>query len=153
MHRQAQVRQATLLDLMSIGKLAQRYADEVQAMKNHKLCLDTFFQSIAVSIVAPTGYVSVLVVDGEVRGAFWGCLTNMPWSAITFAQDICFFVDAECRGHGVRLIRDWVRWAKAQGAAEVCLSSASGIDTVRAQRLFEKQGFTKQGEAFTKELL
>lgn len=151
MRREAKVRAATLLDLLPIGQLAERYNVATQGMKGHPLDIPTFMQNIAMSLVIPTGYASVLIVDGKMVGAFWGCLTNMPWSVTKIAQDICFFVDDGARGHGLMLIRDWVRWAKAQGAHEVCLSSASGIDTDRTNELFRKQGFTLQGESYSKE--
>lgn len=152
MHRQTKVRSATVLDLLPLAELAQRYSDSVPRMRNHKLHVPTFMQNVAMSIVADSGYVAVLIIDGVVHGAFWGCISTMPWSDAKVAQDICFFVDDDYRGHGVKLIHDWMRWAKAQGAVEVCLSSASGIDTWRTQQLFKRFGFTQQGEAYSKEL-
>lgn len=152
MRRQAEVREATIFDLLGIGELALRYEREAVSMHKHTLDLNEFMKNIAMSLTARTGYVSILVVDGDIRGCFWGCLTNMPWSSRKFAQDICFFVDDECRGYGMWLIRRWVKWAKAQGAVEVCLSSASGIDTDRTIQLFKDIGFTKLGEAYSKEL-
>lgn len=153
MCRKAEVRQATILDLIGIGQLALRYSDESAGMGNHPLCIDEFMKNLALTIVAETGYVSVIVIANEVHGCFWGCLTNMPWSSAKYAQDICFFMDREHRGHGWKLIREWVSWAKARGAVEVCLSSASGIETDRAYRLFKNLGFTKMGEAYSKGLL
>lgn len=152
MYREAKIRPATVLDLLPLAELAERYSVEATQMKKHPLDISAFMQNMAMSIVAPDGYVEVLVVDDEIRGAFWGCLYSMPWSTAKLAQDICFFVDGDCRGYGVSLIRNWIRWAKSQGAVEVSLSSASGIDTWRTQRLFKSLGFTKQGEAFSKEL-
>lgn len=70
---------------------------------------------------------------------------------VLIAQDVCFFVDEDVRGHGLLLIKDWIKWAKSNKAKEVCLSTASGIDTERTCELFRKHGFIYQGAAYTKE--
>lgn len=152
MREEKKVRKATVLDLLALTELASRYEGQAKMMQQHKLDVPTFMNNIAMGILVESGYVSVLISGNRVVGAFWGCLTTMPWSAVKIAQDICFFVDEGCRGYGNLLIRDWIKWAESQGASEVCLSSASGIETDRAQRLFKKHGFTKQGDAYSRRL-
>lgn len=147
------VRAANLLDLLAIGLLAERYHSEVTTMSNHPLCMETLMNGLAATILSDKGYVSVLEINGHIVGGFWGILTNQPWSAALYAQDVMIVVDeAHRNGKGLLLIKDWIKWAEGKGAKEVCLSTASGIETERFTRLAERLGFTSAGHAFSKEI-
>jgi GNAT superfamily N-acetyltransferase len=147
-----QVRDAGHLDLLILASLANEYAQEVTEMKQHPVDANVLMQGLAATIGNPTGYLKVLTVDGKVVGGFWGCLTHMPWSATLVAQDIIIFVNKDFRGYGRLLIDDWLRWAKSVGAKEVCLSTASGIETETTCKLFERLGFRKVGYMYSKEV-
>lgn len=149
----AKVRLANLLDLIPIAQLAERYFSEVKTMNNHPLCVKTLMEGLAASILSEEGYVSVLEVDGHISGGFWGVITNHPWSDTKFAQDVILVVDKDYRdGKGLLLIKSWLRWAKDKGAKEVCLSTASGIETERFNRLVSKLGFNLVGHGYSKEI-
>lgn len=148
----AKVRQAHMLDLMPMAALAEVYAAEAPQMKMHPVHIPTLMESFANTILADTGYLSVIEVDGKIVGGMWGILTNMPWSSTKVAQDIILFVQKDYRGVGGLLINDWVQWAEAKGAVEVILSTASGIKHESFARLMSRKGFALQGQTFSKEL-
>lgn len=152
MRQTASVRDACMLDLLVLASLAERYAEEVIEMKQHPINMQKLMQGMAATIAVDTGYLKVLTVDGKIVGGFWGCLTSMPWSATPFAQDIIVFVDKAHRGYGNLLISDWLSWAKLMGAKEAALSTASGIDTEKVCKLYERYGFRKVGYSFMKEV-
>lgn len=147
-----QVRDAGHLDLLILANLATEYAQEVTEMKQHPVDAHILMQGLSATIGNPTGYLKVLTVDGKVVGGFWGCLTHMPWSSTPIAQDIIIFVNREHRGYGRLLVADWVKWAASVGAKEVCLSTASGIETESTCSFFEKLGFHKVGYMYSKEV-
>lgn len=146
------MRDATFLDLLTIAELAEKYAAEVQEMRNHPVDIPTLMNSLALTIANSDGYLRVLIMDGKIVGGLWGVLTTMPWSATKIAQDFILFVDKPYRGHGYVIINDWVAWAKERGAKEVCLSTASGIDTKRTCMLFKRYGFRPVGHSYIKEV-
>ena len=153
MQHTAKVRQANLLDILSISLLAERYSNEVTTMSNHPLCVKTLMEGLAATILSDDGYVSVLEVDGKIVGGFWGLLTNQPWSATKFAQDVILVVDTSYRnGNGLLLIKDWIKWSKEKGAKEVYLSTASGLGTERFIKLAGRLGFSPVGHGFKKEI-
>lgn len=152
MQHSAKVRNANLLDLLVLAQLAEAYAAEAPQMKVHTLDVPSLMNNLAVTILSQEGYLKVLEVDGKVAGAMWGLLTTMPWSAVKVAQDIILFVKQEYRGHGLPLIDDWINWSIAQGAKEVVLSTASGINTSMFNRLMHRKGFTLQGYTYSKEV-
>lgn len=148
----AKVRQAHLLDLMALAVIAEEYSQEAPQMKMHPVDIPTLMESYANTILADTGYLAVLEIDGKIVGGMWGVLTNMPWSSTKVAQDIVLFVKKENRGIGTLLIDDWVLWAEKRGASEVILSTASGIKPESFSRLMQRKGFTLQGHTFSKEI-
>ncbi|GGH32676.1 GNAT family N-acetyltransferase [Klebsiella phage KL01] len=153
MQHTAKVRLANILDLLPLARLAESYLSEINTMSNHPLCIKTYMEGLTASIMADDGYVSVLEVDGKIVGGFWGIITNQPWSATKFAQDIIIYVEQPYRnGNGLKLIRQWIEWAKDKGAKEVYLSTASGIDTERFIRLTKLLGFEPIGHGFKKEV-
>lgn len=153
MQHSTKIRLATILDLLPLASLAERYLLEVKTMDNHPLCIKTYMEGLTASILSDDGYVSVLEVNGKIVGGFWGIITNQPWSSTKFAQDIIIYVEKPYRnGNGLNLIRHWMKWAKDKGAIEVYLSTASGIDTERFIRLTKLLGFEPVGHGFKKEV-
>lgn len=148
----AKVREANLLDLLTMAQLAIAYSEEAPQMKVHTIDVRVLMESFANTILADTGYLKLLEIEGKIVGGMWGILTNMPWSSVKVAQDIILFVKKEYRGMGNLLIDDWVSWAKVNGASEVILSTASGIKPKSFGRLMERKGFTLQGHTYSKEL-
>lgn len=147
------VRTASHLDLLWLSKLAESYAQEVTEMKRHPVDAQTLMRNLSLTISNPEGYLSVLVADGEIVGAFWGLITTMPWSCTKVAQDLIVFVDKAYRGYGKLLLSDWVKWAGSAGAKEVLLSTASGIDVDKTCKLYERLGFKKVGYMYQKEII
>lgn len=146
------MRDATYLDLMPIAQMSERYYNEVIDMKNHTFCAVELMKNIAMTIASPDGFVRLLIVDGKMVGGVWGCITQMPWSNVRFAQDFIIFIEKGHRTHGKFMIDDWTAWAKERGAKEVCLSTASGIETSRTCKLFERYGFKLTGHSYLKEI-
>lgn len=147
------IRNAHMLDLIPLAKLADEYYKEVQTMKNHPLSMTKLMEGLAATILSPDGYLKVAEYDDKIVGGFWGILTNQPWSEAKLAQDVMIFVSSGYRGNlGLSLIRDWINWSKEMGAVEVLLSTASGIDTERFISLAEHLGFSRAGHAFVKEV-
>lgn len=146
------VRQAILADLIPLGEIAKSYREEADRFGKFPVDYDKLMRNLATTIMAPEGYLGVLVVDGKIAGALWGCLTTMPWSSAKVAQDAILFVSKDYRGNGKLLIADWERWANQQGAVAVCISTASGMETKRVCKLYERMGYELTGHTFFKEI-
>ena len=145
------VRQATLADLMPLGEMAKEYREEAEVFCKFPVDFDKLMKNLATTVVAPDGYLGVLIVDGAIAGVLWGCLVTVPWSSTKMAQDAILFVSKEHRGNGKLLLEDWERWAKYSGASAVCISTASGLETERVCKLYERMGYKLTGHTFFKE--
>ena len=145
------VRQATLADLLALGEFAKEYREEAAMFSRFPVDYDRLMKNLAGTVVSPEGYLGVLIVDGKIAGALWGCLIELPWSNAKMAQDAILFVSKEYRGNGKLLLENWERWAKKSGAEAVCISTASGLETERVCKLYERMGFKPTGHTFFKE--
>jgi hypothetical protein len=66
------------------------------------------------------------------------------------ATDLAFFVRPDRRGSigAVRLVQDFVAWARGAGAAEVCIAQSSGVRMDEAHRLMTGMKFDHRGGVF-----
>lgn len=150
----ATIRDATLLDLPYMGRVAEAYSKEAGYHDRFPLSIDTLFRNLAISAVNPDAYLRLLVLGGEIIGGMWGTLATVPWSDSIMAQDNILYISPEHRkgGNGILIIRDWEHWAKERGAVAVNISTASGIKTERTCRLFTAMGYIHYGQDFRKEI-
>lgn len=79
--------------------------------------------------------------------ALCGGLQEEWQSDSLMAFDYCLFVRAINRGSRTAylLIKAFIEWAKEQGATWIQCGTATGIDTDKTIRFYEKMGFTHTG--------
>lgn len=140
------LRSAVELDLPRLLELAVAYSAEVP---DNKFPIDEEYAvaSMAEAMLCDDNYCKVLLVDGRVVGFLWAFICTQPWSLSKIAFDNIFYISPEFRGgYGViSLIKDYYKWSVDKGAKEVCISTASGIDTTKVCRIFEAIGFKLSG--------
>jgi GNAT superfamily N-acetyltransferase len=97
-----------------------------------------------------------LVADrgGRIVGMLGGYLTEYLFCDETTACDELVFVEPAARGSsaGVRLVREFRKWAAARGAREICLGISTGVDRERIGSLYERLGFACVGGVYKQRL-
>lgn len=93
--------------------------------------------------VPRTGFLYVLDVDGEPVGFLAAeAVTGEPWTDDRIAIEHMLFVKPEHRGRdAVRLIKEYLRWAKKIGCKAVRLTAQNGLDGERVGALYRRLGF------------
>lgn len=91
--------------------------------------------------------------DGECIGFFYGQLESFIFSDHVIASEMFFYVREDHRGSPwfVKILREFEKWGKDNGAAQVKLSINAGIALDKTPRLFERLGYTQVGYIFDKE--
>jgi GNAT superfamily N-acetyltransferase len=103
--------------------------------------------------VIPQGLTFIAEQDGEVIGVFVGVLDSMFFGHDIVARDLLTYVAPERRGRaGVGLIREYVRRAKALGAADIHIGVSTGLQPERTGRLYERLGFSHIGGGYAMEV-
>lgn len=98
-----------------------------------------------------SGIVLVAEVEGQVAGAFVGYVTTHFFGNDKVSGDYGTFVLPEHRGGflGAELILEYVKQAKARGAAEVTIANSTGYQPEKVAALFKKLGFSQHGFVFS----
>lgn len=148
------VRFANELDILQLAVLAQKYSEEVKNHNLFKFDIDYAIKNVSMSMTSPLNYLSVVVIQGEIKGFLWAIATTIPWSTSIVVFDNILYMSPESRGsyNVISLIKHYESWCKSIGAVCCSLSTASGIGTERTCALYERMGYIPVGYQFRKEL-
>lgn len=148
------IRDATTLDalvLMDMGKTYLEETDQVTLTFEPEYAVANLVHCIDI----PEVFLKVVEDKGEIVGALWGvCNILNLWSMDKAAMPHIIYMTPKYRGTlcGYRLIREFEKWGKEQGASEVHMSVASGINTERTEALYERLGYSFYAKAYRKEI-
>jgi GNAT superfamily N-acetyltransferase len=147
------IRQATLLDLLPIAPLAERYALEAQGHSNFTFNLEEALKNAALTILDESGCFLVAYEDLKPVGFLWGSARALPWSKDKLAFDTILYTVPERRktALGYKLMKSWEDWAREHNAVEVQISIASGITEDSTISFFKKMGYHYIGQQYRKE--
>ncbi|QBJ01044.1 hypothetical protein [Aeromonas phage MJG] len=147
------VRQATMLDILTLAQLAADYSEEAKKHSNFPFDAEYAMNSMARSLMTD-GAAFICFRDNEPVGFLWGFLSTLPWSRAKIAFDVILYVKPECRGgrSALKLFSAYEEWAKKNGAVEIQISVASGIHEEATGRLYERLGYNHLGTQYRKEL-
>lgn len=94
----------------------------------------------------------IAVVDeheGKLRGFLFGMVESMFFTNVKYATDIAII---SVSGNGAGMIKQFIKWAKAQGARSLMMGVSTNIDSERTGKLYQILGFDYVGGIFTKEI-
>lgn len=148
------IRQATLLDLLILAPLAERYSLEAQGHQNFTFNLEEALKNAALTIVDESGCFLVAYDNLKPVGFLWGSARALPWSKEKLAFDTILYVVPEKRKSsvGYKLMKSWEEWARENNAVEVQISIASGIHEDSSVSFFKKMGYHYIGQQYRKEV-
>lgn len=92
---------------------------------------------------------------GGVVGMFAGYVTPYYFCDATIATELFWYVLPAVRGTSaaIRLLREFERWAAAQGAAEIAIASWTGVAPTQFNNMLERAGFTHRGANFSRRIV
>ena len=147
------VRLATHDDLPAITAMGSQFL----AKTKYARILDTRQNDIhhAMSILLEHGRIWVAEVDGVVCGFLAAIRQPLWFSPGTFiALEAAWWMEETHRGRpeGVRLLLEFERWAKAEGAQAICMSDIVLEGESAAERILARLGYQVTERTFVKGL-
>lgn len=147
------IRRAIELDIFRLGVLADKYAKEDESHLSLPYDREHMMMNFASALQDTSHNILVSVQGNEIVGFIWGTVTCLPWTPAKLGLDNIFYVLPEYRGrHGVLLIRAYEEWCIQEGAGQISISVASGINVERTCKLFKRMGFKPTGYQYRKEV-
>jgi hypothetical protein len=134
------LRNATFEDKDSLMELAHK-AHENSIFADFKMSEAEMQRTFVVLVASEEGYAKVIERDGDVIGGLIGAI-SMNQFGVRCAQDLLTF----SYGGTQLLIKDFYKWAKAQGADFVQMTDLGGIK--RYDKLISALAFEPSGRYY-----
>lgn len=150
------IRPAHLLDLPRILELGQEYSHEAREQGLHdpdwnsRVAASNFIASVGQGHLG-----NVAVMGGKVVGFMWAIAAPATlWTDVITAQCLIFYVTPDYRGTscGIQLLRKFDKWSQEMQCSDSYISTASGINTNRVNKLFVRMGYSPLGTVYRKVL-
>ena len=98
-------------------------------------------------------YCAVAEKGGRLVGWLNGLLATYEWSPFIFAVQRILYVAPEARGGitAVRLLRDYIAWAEANGAKRQLAGMGNGLPPAKVDGLYRRLGFRPIGGQYLRD--
>ena len=140
------IREATVDDIPVLVAMGMRFAQS-DAYKHIVRDNPVQFEKMArMLITSGLGVMLVLEKNGCVEGMIGMLCTPHFLSGDMFAGEICWWINPEHRGDGVRLMRSAETWAREQGALSIQMVAPNE----RVGSLYERMGYQQTETSYQK---
>lgn len=152
-------RQVTQMDVIALPNIFMQYYEEASKASNFVaqsgICLESILIKAMETTIIDYEVLFIAETHGKIVGLFWGCSFVEFWSNKVVAQDYMIYVSPEYRKRFVakRLLNNFEKWAKGQGAHFTRVGTNSGINNNKdAGRLYRGSGYEDIGSYLYKQL-
>jgi GNAT superfamily N-acetyltransferase len=131
--------------------------DKIMILAN-KMAKDTVFTSIdrnrIEKLLSMPTVLSLVAESKEIIGFICGSLNEQFFTKQKFASDMALYVEPEYRGSSAafRLVKEFEKWAKEQGASHVWLGQSVGQNIDDTTKFYTRLGYTLAGVNTVKEV-
>ena len=131
------IREATIEDIPALVEMGMRFAQS-EAYKHILRDNPVQFESMArMLITSESSVMLVLEKNGHVEGMIGMLCTPHFLSGDMFAGEVCWWINPEHRGNGVRLMKSAEDWSREHGATSIQMVAPNE----RVGRLYERLGY------------
>jgi GNAT superfamily N-acetyltransferase len=135
-------------DLINLGVAALKESNH-PAKLDRKKTKQMLFNTMLLQRKCKTVRIWVSEFEGKIVGLLIGQIDSLFFAKEKFATDLVFYVYPEYRGHGILLIKRFIKWANNDPkVVDITLQQSSGIDINRTAKLYTKLGFKQVGGCF-----
>lgn len=90
--------------------------------------------------------------DNKPTGAIGGCMYPDPNNGELLATEFFWFVNPECRGSGIKLLKVFEKWAKEKGCKKVIMVHLSDSMPEKVSNIYIRFGYRKAETHYIKEV-
>lgn len=139
-------------DIPETVDLARRFVEE-SAFSRFDFSHEKMAANLSLAITHPNrAFCHVVEHDGKLVGALVGYISEFFFGRDLIASDSGWFILPEYRGSrsAIRLLKNFEKWAKANGAAEVAMGISTDVAPEKTGALLQKLGYRPVGGNFKK---
>lgn len=99
-------------------------------------------------------FTCIVLVDTEdkPRGYVFACINELYFHPIQVATCLSIWVDEDCRGHSLDMIRAFERWAAWRGANSLVLSEFDNLTPKNTGKILSWFGYTLKEKQYWKDI-
>lgn len=142
------IRAATSGDIPRLVEMGRRFIAETAYRDLVVANPQRITQIIEEVMAAPDGIVLVSVSERGIVGMIGVLVYPHPFSGERTGFDLCWWVEPEARGHGVRLMRAAEAWAREHGATQMQMVAPNP----RVEGLYQRLGYRAIEVAYQRRL-
>ena len=101
------------------------------------------------------GHTGIILVNQEdkAKGYIFASLNELYFHKNNIAICLSIWVDEDCRGHSLDMVRALESWARYKGADHLLLSMFEGLTPKGADKIFNRFGFKLKEKQYWKDLV
>lgn len=143
------IRDATREDINGLVMLGEQMFQESQFAR-YDFDRQKVTNTIHDLIEDSNGIALVAEDQGELLAGFVGQISEHWFGKCRVSFDMAFFIAPKARGTllAARLVKAYIRRARAGGAQEVLVGNSTGSNTEATEHFFERMGFVRVGGNF-----
>jgi GNAT superfamily N-acetyltransferase len=132
------IRAATADDIPRLVAMGERFLSET-VYRERRVPVNpiAMARTVGLLLASERGAVFVSEQEAAVVGMIGLVIFEHPITGLVTASELFWWVESECRGHGVRLLRRGEQWARAAGAQAVQMIAP----TPAVGQLYERLGY------------
>lgn len=147
------IRDATECDIEYLLPLARKM-HSTSIYKNSHYSDDNIRVWAKGYITSDHSYFRVYCREEKAVAYLLGYITNYLWGDDLFAQEELLFTDGKSHLAGLKLLKDFEKWAIDWGALQVNFPvTYDGLTDVKYNKVMERLGYKQQGTIFKKDLI
>ena len=134
-------------DIPETVELARKFVEE-SAFSRFTFSHEKMAANLSLAITHPhIAFCHVVEHEGKLVGALVGYISEFFFGPDLIASDSGWFVLPEYRGSrsAVRLLKNFEKWAKANGAKEVAMGVSTDVSPEKTGALLQKLGYKHVG--------
>lgn len=93
-----------------------------------------------------------LECNGNLVGAIAGVIITYPFDGCKVLNEVFWYVDPSCRGHGIRLYKELERWAVANKVKRITMGHLIGEKAEAMSKYLLRKGYQPLEIHYSKEL-
>lgn len=138
-------------DIESLGTIAKNFFASTKFLNNFDM--EVFKKSWSYFLENDIGVIFVSRnSEGEPIGTIGGCKCPDVNTGALSAMEFFWFVNPECRGDGLKLLKRFEKWAKEEGCKSVTMVHLSDSMPEKVKHVYERFGYAAAETHYIKEV-
>lgn len=144
------IRKLNIDELDKVLPIAEQFYNSTEFLSNFNI--EIFKKNWIQFIESGLGVIFVLEDENNIIGVLGGFKYPDVNSGELIATEFFWFVDADKRGNGIRLLKEFEKWAKEEDCKKIIMVYLCDLMPEKLDRVYKRLGYRRTEINYTKEV-